>query len=77
MSAFSITGGCRLSGCLKPQGAKNEALQVICASLLTRDKVVLHNVPLIRDVLKLMELLQCLGVEVAQIGPHSFSFQAK
>ena len=65
-----------MSGCLNPQGAKNEALQVICACLLTKDTVHLHNVPIIRDVLKLIELLQCLGVKVQQTGTHDFSFCA-
>ena len=77
MSSFSITGGCRLQGSIIPQGAKNEALQVICACLLTKEKVVLHNIPLIRDVLKLIELLQSLGVEVHRFDPHGFSFQAR
>ena len=65
-----------MSGCLTPQGAKNEALQVICACLLTKEKVVLHNIPIIRDVLKLIELLRCLGVKVEQTGAHDFSFCA-
>ena len=65
-----------MSGCLTPQGAKNEALQVICACLLTKDTVTLHNVPVIRDVLKLIELLQCLGVKVEQLGSHDFRFCA-
>lgn len=77
MSSFAITGGCRLNGCLTPQGAKNEALQVICACLLTSDKVTLHNIPLIRDVIKLIELLQAMGVEVEHPEEHTFSFQAK
>ena len=54
MSSFAITGGSRMSGCLTPQGAKNEALQVICACLLTKDRITLHNVPILRDVLKLL-----------------------
>ena len=76
MSSFAITGGCRMSGCLTPQGAKNEALQVICACLLTKDTVTWHNVPVMRDVLKLIELLQCLGVKVEQLGSHDFRFCA-
>lgn len=76
MSSFSITGGCRLRGSIVPQGAKNEALQVICACLLTGEKVVIDNVPLIRDVLKLIELMQALGVEVERTGEHTFSFKA-
>ncbi len=77
MSSFSITGGKRLRGCLTPQGAKNEALQVICACLLTREAVTIHNVPLIRDVLKLIELLQSMGVKVERPDLHTFVFQAQ
>jgi len=58
MSSFRISGGKQLKGEIVPQGAKNEALQVICACLLTKDKVTIHNVPAIRDVVKLMELLK-------------------
>lgn len=77
MSSFSITGGRKLHGSIVPQGAKNEALQVICACLITREKVVIDNVPLIRDVLKLIELMQALGVEVERLGEHTFSFRAE
>lgn len=77
MSSFSITGGKHLSGCLRPQGAKNEALQVICACLLTEEKVTVNNVPLIRDVLKLIELLQAMGVKVEHPQEHTFVFEAK
>ena len=66
MSKFAITGGRRLKGELCPQGAKNEALQVICACLLTKEEVTLSNVPEILDVLKLIELLQGMGVQVGQ-----------
>lgn len=66
-----------MSGCLKPQGAKNEALQVICACLLTAEKVTIDNVPLIRDVLKLIELLQAMGVKVEHPHEHTFVFEAK
>lgn len=76
MSSFAITGGSRMSGCLTPQGAKNEALQVICACLLTKDRITLHNVPIIRDVLKLLDLLRCIGVNIEQAGPHDFILQA-
>ncbi len=75
--AFEVTGGLRLSGAITPQGAKNEALQVICAVLLTEEKVTISNIPDIRDVRLLIELLQGLGVEVAQVNPDTFSFQAK
>lgn len=77
MSSFSITGGRKLHGSIVPQGAKNEALQVICACLITREKVVIDNIPLIRDVLKLIELMQALGVEVERLGEHTFSFRAE
>ena len=58
MSRFVITGGKRLKGELCPQGAKNEALQVICATLLTQEEVIITNVPEILDVLKLIELVE-------------------
>lgn len=76
MSEFIIEGGYKLKGELVPQGAKNEALQVICAVLLTSEEVVIHNIPEIRDVLKLIELLQDLGVTVVKKGKGSFSFKA-
>lgn len=76
MSEFIIEGGYKLKGELVPQGAKNEALQVICAVLLTADEVTIHNIPEIRDVLKLIELLQDLGVTVVKKGKGSFSFKA-
>jgi len=76
MSSFKISGGKQLKGEIVPQGAKNEALQVICACLLTKDKVTLHNVPAIRDVVKLMELLKALGVKVTPSGSSSYTFEA-
>ncbi len=76
MSSFEITGGKKLSGEIIPQGAKNEALQVICACLLTSEQVTIHNVPNIRDVNKLIELLQSLGVKITKNTPSSFTFQA-
>lgn len=76
MSRFAITGGKRLKGELRPQGAKNEALQVICACLLTREKVTITNVPEILDVLKLIELLQGMGVKVEHPAHGEFIFQA-
>ena len=76
MGSFRITGGNRLSGSIRPQGAKNEALQVLCASLLTPEPVVLHNVPDIRDVNRLIELLKGFGVKVQKLGPESYRFQA-
>ena len=77
MSSFRIRGRHKLNGCITPQGAKNEALQVICATLLTEEKVTISNVPLIRDVLKLIELVQCLGVSVSHPETHTFTFEAK
>ena len=76
MSKFEITGGLRLKGELIPQGAKNEALQVICAVLLTPEKVTISNIPDIRDVNKLIELLAALGVKVEKTGHEEFTFQA-
>ncbi|MGL5682720.1 MAG: UDP-N-acetylglucosamine 1-carboxyvinyltransferase [Marinifilaceae bacterium] len=76
MSKFLITGGKRLKGELNPQGAKNEALQVICAALLTKEKVIITNIPEILDVLKLIELLQGMGVKVSRLGKGAYSFVA-
>ncbi|WP_251620064.1 UDP-N-acetylglucosamine 1-carboxyvinyltransferase [Odoribacter lunatus] len=76
MSRFVITGGRRLKGELRPQGAKNEALQVICACLLTQEEVTISNVPEILDVLKLIELLQGLGVKVSHPTHGEYRFQA-
>ena len=76
MSKFAITGGRRLKGELCPQGAKNEALQVICACLLTKEEVTLSNVPEILDVLKLIELLQGMGVQVVHPAHGEFVFKA-
>ena len=64
MSAFIIEGGHQLSGTIQPQGAKNEALQVICATLLTAEEVTIHNIPNIRDVNNLIQLLRDMGVKV-------------
>ena len=64
MGTFSIQGGVKLKGDVTPQGAKNEALQVICACLLTNEKIVIENIPEIIDVLKLIDLLSSLGVKV-------------
>jgi len=76
MATFEIKGGQRMSGDLHPQGAKNEALQVMCACLLTGEKVVIRNIPLIRDVFVLMDLLRDLGVEITQRAPKDFEFCA-
>ena len=76
MGTFSIQGGTKLKGEVIPQGAKNEALQVICACLLTKDKIVIDNIPEIIDVLKLIDLLSSLGVKVIRIKKNKYSFQA-
>lgn len=76
MSSFEITGGNRLKGEIVPQGAKNEALQIICATLLTPEKITVRNIPEIRDVNKLIELLGCMGVRIEKINPDTYSFQA-
>ncbi len=76
MSSFEIVGGNRLHGEIVPQGAKNEALQVICATLLTSEKVVIENVPNIRDVNKLIELLELLNVKVDKLSNDTYQFQA-
>jgi len=75
--AFEVTGGCCLKGEITPQGAKNEALQVLCATLLTAEPVHISNIPDIRDVRQLLELLRGLGVEITQNSPDAYTFQAK
>ncbi len=77
MGTFIIEGGHKLHGEIKPQGAKNEALQILCAVLLTPEKVVINNIPDIVDVNKLIFLLQDLGVEVEKLGQGSYSFKAE
>ncbi|MBX7095490.1 MAG: UDP-N-acetylglucosamine 1-carboxyvinyltransferase [Flavobacteriales bacterium] len=77
MGTFEITGGKRLKGELVPQGAKNEALQIISAVLLTPEKVIIRNVPDIIDVNKLISLLQAMGVKVEKLEEGTFSFEAK
>ncbi|MCD6543469.1 MAG: UDP-N-acetylglucosamine 1-carboxyvinyltransferase [Flavobacteriaceae bacterium] len=76
MSIFKIEGGHRLQGEIIPQGAKNEALQVICAVLLTPEKVTISNIPNILDVNKLIFILGELGVKVEKIADNTFTFQA-
>lgn len=76
MGSFQINGGNRLKGELIPQGAKNEALQVVCAVLLTSEKVTLYNLPDIRDVNFLIDLLEELGVSVDRQGKGTVHFQA-
>lgn len=76
MSTFEVHGGIQLHGELTPQGAKNEALQVLSAVLLTPDTVTIKNIPVISDVLKLIELLGSLGVEVEKINDSDYRFKA-
>ncbi len=77
MESFIIEGGHPLSGTITPQGAKNEALEVICASLLTSDEVRISNVPDILDVNNLIKLLTDIGVKVNRIGKNEYSFKAR
>jgi UDP-N-acetylglucosamine 1-carboxyvinyltransferase len=77
MTSFRVAGGHSLRGEIIPQGAKNEALQVICATLLTADKIVIHNIPDILDVNNLIDLVQSLGVEVHRMNRHTCSFAAR
>tara|TARA_B100000795_G_scaffold83927_1_gene60932 strand:- start:1002 stop:2309 length:1308 start_codon:yes stop_codon:yes gene_type:complete len=76
MGTFSIEGGFKLKGDIHPQGAKNEALQVICACLLTSEEVLIDNIPEIIDVIKLIDLLSSLGVKVHKISKNKYSFKA-
>ncbi len=76
MGSFEIQGGHRLKGEISPQGAKNEALQVICATLLTAEKVIIRNIPDIRDVNNLINLLKTIGVKIHKLKDNDFSFQA-
>jgi len=76
MGVFKIEGGHTLKGSITPQGAKNEALQVLCAVLLTDQKVTIHNIPDIQDVNKLISLLENLGVKIQKLGKGTYSFQA-
>lgn len=76
MGVFKVRGGKELHGSITPQGAKNEALQILCAVLLTPEKVVISNIPNIIDVNKLIDLLGDLGVKVEQLKEDTYSFQA-
>jgi UDP-N-acetylglucosamine 1-carboxyvinyltransferase len=76
MFSFKIEGGHHLSGEIIPQGAKNEALQVICATLLTSEPVTIHNIPNIRDVNLLMDILKDLGVRIENLDQGSYTFQS-
>ncbi len=77
MSSFVIEGGHELRGEIIPQGAKNEALQVICATLLSSEKITINNIPNILDVNNLIDLLQDMGVKICKLGDNSYSFEAK
>lgn len=76
MATFSVEGGHKLNGSLEPQGAKNEALQVICAVLLTKEDVIIENIPEISDVLKLIKILNGLGVKTERIKKGKYLFNA-
>ena len=76
MSVFRIEGGHKLNGSIKPQGAKNEALQILCAVLLSSEPITIHNIPNIIDVNKLIFILGELGVKVTKLDPNSYRFQA-
>ena len=75
-NSFEIIGGKKLKGEIIPQGAKNEALQILCAVLLTPEKVTISNIPTIRDVLALIDILQDLGVEVEKLAEDTYTFKA-
>ena len=77
MAIFQVEGGYRLHGEITPQGAKNEALQILCATLLTPELVTVHNVPQILDVLQLIELLDRMGVEVGHPSETTYTFRAR
>jgi UDP-N-acetylglucosamine 1-carboxyvinyltransferase len=76
MSSFVIEGGHKLHGDIYPQGAKNEALQILCAVLLTSEKVIIDNIPAIRDVIKLIEILADIGVKTQKLADGKYSFKA-
>lgn len=76
MASFKVKGGLKLKGEIIPQGAKNEALQILCAVLLTGQDITIHKVPAIRDVIKLIELLAEMGVSVEKLGEESYKFNA-
>src|SRR5690606_32920468 len=76
MGTFQIEGGHKLKGEITPQGAKNEALQILCAVLLTPEKVIIENIPDILDVNKLIKILENLGVKIQKIAKGKFAFTA-
>ena len=76
MKSFKIEGGQKLKGSILPQGAKNEALQILCAVLLSSEEITIHNIPNIIDVNKLIALLEKLGVKIIRLSESSYSFKA-
>ncbi|HRG89085.1 MAG TPA: UDP-N-acetylglucosamine 1-carboxyvinyltransferase [Chitinophagales bacterium] len=76
MNSFEVIGGNKLKGEIVPQGAKNEALQILCAVLLTPEKVTISNIPAIRDVLALIDILKDLGVAVEKLSEDTYTFKA-
>ena len=77
MASLKIKGGCKLQGEIIPQGAKNEAMQILCACLLTEEKVTIHNLPDILDINNLIALLEGMGVTVERPTRHDIVLQAK
>lgn len=75
-NAFEVIGGKKLKGEITPQGAKNEALQILCAVLLSPEKITISNIPAIRDVLALIDILKDLGVRIEKLSEDSYSFEA-
>ena len=76
MASFKVTGGLQLKGEIIPQGAKNEALQILCAVVLTKEPVTIHNIPNIRDVNQLIDLLGDMGVICTRLSDTSIKFDA-
>ena len=74
MASFVIEGGHRLQGEILPQGAKNEVLQILCATLLTDEAVTISNIPNILDVNNLIQLLRDMGVKVSKVGVDTYTF---
>lgn len=77
MNTFEVRGGRPLSGAITPQGAKNEALQILCAVLLTPEKVTVRNIPNIVDVMQLINLLRKMGVRITKVDDHTYTFEAR
>ena len=77
MGKFKIVGGNKLHGSIVPQGAKNEALQIICATLLTEERVVVRNIPDIVDIRQLIGLMRNLGVKVVKLNRWDYAFPAE